>query len=266
LQSPLAYLLVFHGSSDPRSRQTTEQLAELFAQRISYSGSFEVANSKGFGVSDRHPISEPVAPIVEIAALEGDCLALHQKIEQLGIRLQQQSHVPITPQIVVLPLFLLQGIHVMEDIPAEVAQAQEVLGQAVRIAISPHLGSHPGLYRLITERMAALPVEAWILLAHGSRRPVANQFIESLAERLGAVTAYWSVAPDLETRLHELRELGLKRIAILPYFLSQGGITDAIAQQVTTFSQQFPSLELHLTSPLNSASELVDLIIDLATE
>lgn len=218
------------------------------------------------GISNPHPISEPAAPIVEVAALEGDRLALHQKIEQLGKKLQRQNPAPTAPQIVVLPLFLLQGTHVMEDIPAEVAQAQEALGQAIGIAIAPYLGSHPGLYRLITERMAALPVEAWILLAHGSRRALANQFIETLAERLGAVTAYWSVAPDLETRLHELRELGLKRIAILPYFLARGGITDAIARLVATFSHQFPSLELHLTPPLDAASELVDLIIDLATE
>jgi len=152
----------------------------------------------------------------------------------------------------------------MEDMPAEVAQATRSLAPSVQISIQPHLGSHPGLHRLMTERMAAIPVEAWILVSHGSSRPGANQTIESLAHRLGAVSAFCACMPNLETRLLELMHLGMKKIGILPYFLFSGKTTDAIAQTVSTVSQKFPILDLIVTPPIDATPDLADLLVDLA--
>lgn len=205
-------------------------------------------------------------PIVSTAYLECGPLSLHQQIEQLGQQLQllEGSGSSGCFKLRVLPLFLLPGVHVMEDIPAEVAIAQQALGTTVQVEICPYLGAHPRLRRVLTERMSPLPVEAWILLAHGSRRPNANQPIEALAEHLGAIPAYWSVSPGLESRLQELQHLGLRNIAILPYFLFPGATTDAIGQVVAQFSQQFPSLKLHLAKPLDASAELADLMVELA--
>ncbi len=231
---------------------------------------FDLDSSKSFTAfhPEKPSISNSSLPLVDIAALEGDVLPLHKQIMQWGQTLQSalvNGGIPELKRLVVLPLFLLPGVHVMEDIPAEVALAQQLLGESVSLEITPHLGSHPGFYRLIAERMSPLPVEAWILLAHGSRRPTANHPIEALAERLGAITAYWSMRPDLESRLQELNDLGLKKIAILPYFLFSGTITDAIAQTVDRLSHQFPTLDLHLVPPLEAHPELADLLVDLAT-
>lgn len=215
-----------------------------------------------FAVSS--PLSEEQPAAVKTACLECGPVPLHQQIEQFGRALQtstgNRSH-----RLLLLPLFLLAGVHVMEDIPAEVALAQQALGEDVVIQVCSHLGSHPGLVRLITERIAKLPIEAWILLSHGSSKAGANEAIEAFADRLGAITAYWSTAPNLETRLQELIQLGFRRLAILPFFLFSGKTTDAISQTVQQLSQQFPALDLQLTGPLEASAEIADLLVDLAT-
>ncbi|MGA7935898.1 MAG: CbiX/SirB N-terminal domain-containing protein, partial [Kovacikia sp.] len=194
-----AYLLVYHGSSDFRPQRAALAIAHFFSERICHIG-------EGMPHSlPSSPLLSPPSP-VDVAALEGD-IPLHQKIFQLGqtLLLAKPDHdISESGRLLVLPLFLLPGVHVMEDIPAEVALAQTALGQKIGIEMMPHLGSHPGLYRLIAEQLSALPVEASILLSHGSRRSGANQPIAALAERLGAIPAYWSISPDLESRVQEL--------------------------------------------------------------
>lgn len=279
MESFSAYLLVFHGSRDRRPQKAAETLAQFFAERIQHTNPMSFASSGMVrnGLQDSFleeclvrlsnsnestlPAQSEVA--VGVASLECSDKPLHEQIVQFvrTLPINQLGHQTISVQV--LPLFLLQGVHVMEDIPAELALAQGMLGQTFSFEIAPHLGSHPGLYRIITERMSALPLEAWVLLSHGSRRLGANDAVETLAERLGAVTAYWSTPPDLESRLRELAELGLRRIAILPYFLFSGSTTDAIAQLVNQLSKQFPTLDLHLTPALEATPEMADLLVDL---
>jgi len=55
----------------------------------------------------------------------------------------------------VVPLFLLPGVHVMEDIPTEVAIAQQALDPELKIALQPHLGTHLGLSGLLATQMVA---------------------------------------------------------------------------------------------------------------
>jgi sirohydrochlorin ferrochelatase len=288
LQRPPAYLLVFHGSCDRRPQEAAELLAGFFSQRIQYANLEPLVGTKAANLplqkaypfagdfvptraiySNGGAVSTSEQPVVEVASLEGSSTALHEQIAEFGRKLQgAATNLAISgpTRIGILPLFLLQGMHVMQDIPEEISLAQEILGQDFRIEVAPHIGAHPGLYRLITERLAALPVEAWVLLSHGSRRLGANQAVEDLADRLGAVTAYWSVSPNLETRLHELADLGLRKIGIFPYFLFSGNITDAIAQLVSRLSHQFPTLDLHFTTPLEATPELADLLVDFAKE
>lgn len=278
-------MLVFHGSRDRRPQAAVKKLSEYFSCRIQHiqlatSGSasaIEVDLDAGEGNGQVARSSDPNSlavstenqPIVAIAALECSSESLHTAIVRLGNTLQTIARhlVKSEPMMIqILPLFLLQGVHVMEDIPQEVALAQQALGTSVRLGITSHLGSRLRLQRLITERMAAFPAEAWILLAHGSRRPGANQAVEGLAERLGAIPAYWSVPPDLESRLVELVNSGTKRVAIFPYFLFSGSVTDAIAQLVARLAAQFPTLDLHLIPPLDATPELADLLVDLVEE
>ncbi len=275
LNFPLCYFLVFHGSSDPRSQAAAEALTAEFRQKVSYSS--QVPQALGATLKQvalESPLTSCTAspatampadaeqPVVQAVYLECQPLPLHQQIATQLKNLQIPSDVPPI-RCVILPVFLLQGVHVMEDIPAQLSLVQPLPGPLVQMTLTPHLGSHPGLRRIITEQMATVPAEVWVLLAHGSRRPGANHPLEVLAEALGAVVAYWSMPPDLQSCLTDLVSQGFTRIGIAPFFLFPGAITDAIAATIRQFSLQTPAVKLTLVQPLNACPELADLLLDL---
>ncbi len=239
LSQSSACLLVSHGSRDPRPQAAIAQLAQQVQQKMS--------------------ASDSQSSLVGAAVLECAPLPLHEQIQQFS----QTAIVQGICHIQLVPLFLIPGVHVMEDIPEQVTIAQQALGETVTIALSPHIGTHPSLEKLLANRLAQLSADAYILMSHGSRRSGGNQPVEALASKIGAVSAYWSVAPKLEARLQELAQSGCQKIAILPYFLFTGGITDAIAQTVAQLSHQFPDLELDLKNPLEDDDDLAQLVLDL---
>ena len=235
-----AYLLVIHGSRDPRPQQSLEQLAALVTQELASSHS---------------------PALIGTAVLELASLALHEQIEQFAEKAIATGYEKIT----LLPLFLLPGVHVMEDIPAEVAIAQTKL-PSIALEVAPYLGSYPELATTLSQSasqsMSQSALSARILMAHGSRRSGGNQTIEAIATALKALPAYWSVAPGLEEQVNQLVQQGYSQIAIQPYFLFAGGITDAIAQQVDQLAQQFPETQLVLGDPIGTTPALAKLIAD----
>ncbi len=236
LKSPSAYLLVSHGSRDPRPQAEVEKLAVLVSQKLG-SGN-----------------------CVGTACLELAPLPLHRQIEEFG----KQAIASQLNRVQIVPLFLLPGVHVMEDIPSEVDIARLKLD--LPIEIRPHLGVHPNLGRLFANQISSLDAEGKILLSHGSRRPNGNQPVEELAACLGAIPAYWSIPPSLESRVKELAIAGKKKICIIPYFLFPGGIADAIASAVDVISQELPAVDFSLRAPIGASTELADLILDLVRE
>jgi sirohydrochlorin cobaltochelatase len=80
---------------------------------------------------------------------------------------------------------------------------------------------------------------------------------------LNAQLAYWSVPPSLEFLVTHLVKVGYRQIAVLPYFLFAGGITDAIAQEIHRLAQQFPQIQLHLANPIGATPELADRAVEL---
>ncbi|BCL39460.1 sirohydrochlorin chelatase [Nostoc sp. MS1] len=231
-----AYLLVSHGSRDPRPEVAMQQLAILVAEKLHLP---EKLVGTGYLELAPEPLHEQIKNFAQTAVAFG-------------------CH-----QLKIVPLFLLPGVHVMTDIPGEVAQAQQALSQDILIELQPYLGIHPGLQTFLQKQIATIKVEAWILLSHGSLRPGSQQPVETMAANIGAVAAYWSVAPSLGSRVKELIAAGHREIAILPYFLFSGGITDAIAQAVNELKLQFPGVSLYLAAPLGVSGELADLIGDL---
>ncbi len=229
-----AYLLVSHGSRDPRPEVAMQQLAGLVSHKL--------GNTK-------HPVA--------IAALELQPQPLHQQIQKFATSVDEVDCLQV------VPLFLLPGVHVMTDIPDQIALAKQALGEEITINLRPHLGSHPGLITLLSEQMATMKAETTILLAHGSRRLGSLEAIETIAAKLGAVTAYWAVAPSLESRIQDLVAGGKREVTILPYFLFTGGITDAIAQSIEKLKLQFPAVTFQLAAPLGASAELAEIIGDL---
>lgn len=237
-----AYFLVAHGSRDPRPQAALTQLAVLVAKRLA-------ASMDGN--------SSQQMPAVATGTLELAPISLSEQIQQFADTLQARG----CHQIQVVPLFLLPGVHVCEDLPAEVAAAQTALGTEVSLRLLPHLGSHNRLAPLLLQQQTQ--AEAWILLSHGSRRAGSQVPVEELAMQLNAVPAFWSISPSLETQVSRLIERGCRQIGILPYFLFAGGLTDAIVAQVEAFSVQMPAVEFYVAEPLGVSWELADLIVDL---
>jgi sirohydrochlorin ferrochelatase len=244
---PDAYLLVTHGSRDPRPQQAVQDLARRVAAR--QPGLF-----------------------VETAALELQPLPLHKQIRQFSDRAFDLGMISIQ----VLPLFLLRGVHVMEDIPAEVELARQQLDCDRSIYLRSHLGAHPQFVQLLAGVIAASPIAhstkttAWILLAHGSRRPGGNQPVEAIAahlahaDRVCVKAAYWSVAPSLDVQIQTLANAGYLHIGVVPYFLFAGGITEAIGQSIDRFRLQFPQVQFYLADPIGVSDALVEICLDLS--
>ncbi|NDJ16020.1 sirohydrochlorin chelatase [Myxacorys almedinensis] len=228
-----AYLLVTHGSPDVRPQLAIAQLAQRIHQRSH--------------------------ALIGTAVLECAPLPLHEQIR----RFSQQATDRGIFQVQIVPLFLLPGVHVMEDVPREVEEARHLT--TADLTLTAHLGSHAALKALLAQRSPKL-ADARILLSHGSRRPDGNVPVEKLAQQLDMLPAYWSVSPSLETRVQEGVSRGVRAIEIVPYFLFSGGITDAIAQSVDRLSQQFPTVDLHLAAPLDESNELANLVMNLMIE
>ncbi|NET01698.1 MAG: sirohydrochlorin chelatase [Sphaerospermopsis sp. SIO1G1] len=235
---PSAYLLVSHGSRDPRPEIAIQQLATLIKQKI------------------------PSHDLLGTATLELNTQPLHQQIQNFAktaLTLECKT-------LKIIPLFLLPGVHVMSDLPAEVKLAQTELHQDIIIELQPYLGSHHNLEKLLTQILTPIHAETIIVLAHGSRRPGSAQPVETIAQKLGGVAAYWSVSPSLEQKVQELVNAGYEKIGILPYFLFPGGITDAIANSIEQLKLKFPQVNLQLAAPLGMNPKIVDIIWDLATQ
>ncbi|NJR66793.1 MAG: sirohydrochlorin chelatase [Leptolyngbyaceae cyanobacterium CRU_2_3] len=243
-------------------------LATLVAQQLSRSQTqiqskvltqFETSSA---GSDRAHPslVADLPAdiPMVETAVLELS-LPLHQQIRQFAeLALAAGYH-----RVQIVPLFLLPGVHVMTDIPAEVAIAQQILGSDLTLEVRPYLGSHPQLPALFAGSGAvSLPVGR-ILLSHGSRRVGGNQPVEAIATQLKALPAYWSGSPCLEDQVGHLVKQGKQQIVILTYFLFEGVITDAIAQTVSELKHRFAKVHLHLASPLGVTLELAQIVVGL---
>lgn len=292
-----AYLLVSHGSRDPRPQAAMDRLCSRVrthlqgaveviepvtksgdrTQATSIPESFQQTSypnrSVGEDTAGRtsllvRPEEEtaqkavertPSSIIVKTACLELAALPLSQHIHKLGTQLIDRG----IEELKVLPIFLMSGVHVMEDIPAEIEKARTLLGDALTLTVCPHLGSHPDIPSVLAERLASVPAEGSLLVAHGSRRPKGNRIIEGLAKRLDTAVAYWATPPDIETQVIELMQQGHQKLTILPYFLFAGGITDAITHRTEELAERFPKVQFRLLPTLGATDEVASLAIDL---
>lgn len=284
-----AYLLVSHGSSDARHQASLLRLASSMRQHLLWlrrEESQPIVISPAWGQATANPAfleSSKVTqgfftdslpfrpsgfsqggisdvPMIGTATLEANEFPLAQQIKTFAERAVQKGF----RQIVVLPIFLLAGIHVREDLPQEIATVCAQLPARIRLICTTYLGSHNSFKRYVAGRLAKTDVDRCILLAHGSRREAGNRAVQQLGQALDAAVAFWSVSPDLETQVFNLVEQGCQRIAIAPYFLFPGSITDTITRKTEALAEQLPQLSLRLLSPLGTHAELGKAVAELA--
>ncbi|NEO52102.1 MAG: sirohydrochlorin chelatase [Okeania sp. SIO3B5] len=262
------YFLVSHGSRNPRTLLELQALAGLLSGQINLTGNFRSNDI-------------PQCSLVGTGVLELGLKSLHEQIEDFW----EYGRSLYVSQFKIIPLFLLPGVHVTEDIPAEIeafkhkvkakekshlkSKLNSETDSQTKITLCPYIGSHPEMAGLLAAKITSVTVDAWVLISHGSRRPGGNEPVEKIAQYLESscqvlvCTAYWSVSPDLKSKVEFLIGQGYLKIGILPYFLFNGGITDAIADTVNQFTQIYPSIKFHLIPPLGATDELAKLVLDL---
>jgi sirohydrochlorin ferrochelatase len=116
---------------------------------------------------------------------------------------------------------------------------------------------------------------ALLLIAHGSRRPEANDDLEHLAEQLRAGGRSSIVQPSfLELSSPTIAEggaacvaAGALRVVMLPYFLSPGihACDDMLAARAE-LAGRYPNVEFLLAAPLGRHPSLVDIVVQRAEE
>lgn len=204
------------------------------------------------------PSSQNHTCIVGSAALEFGLLPLHQQIIEFGRRLTSAG----VKRLQLVPLFLLQGRHVMDDIPEEVDLARRELGGCIDIHVGDHIGGYGAMRDLIASRLASTPRKGRLLVAHGSRRPKGNRSVDQLAKSLGTAVAYWSNMSEIEDQTIQLMQQGCSTLTIFPYFLFAGGITDAVAHLTEELAERFPRTKFRLLPPLGATVDMADLVVD----
>lgn len=284
-----AYLLISHGSRDPRPQEAMNRLADLVRSQLEtdlrHTGLVrtESDDDRSAGVEtdiefgqlasifspgttsllDR-PRLEKLAKIsseviVGTACLELAALPLSEQIYEFGLRLKAAG----VKELKVVPVFLMSGVHVMEDIPEEMAAAEKLLAGGLELTLCPHLGSHEDISLVLENRLTSVDAEGSLLVAHGSRRKKGNKAIQMLAKQIDTEVAYWATPPDIETQVIELMQQGCQRLTILPYFLFSGGITDAIAHRTEELAERFPKVQFRLLPTLGATDEVANLVVDL---
>jgi sirohydrochlorin ferrochelatase len=251
-----ALFLVTHGSSDRRSWLALQNFVAVARSR---------KNKYGDDYDNRY---------ISGGCLEGQELSLSQQLEQFATEVIPDG----VSEIVILPLFLLEGVHVSEDIPEQVAIAESKLTDKLAekfpdkssdrsiFRLMAHVGTDKQIPSLLLQHFekysdeSGLEKQGRILMAHGSRRFGANQVVEDLATQSQAIAAYWGVEPKIETQIENLLAQGFHKINVLPYFLTEGGITEAIANKLELYRDRTQIQQLPV--PLSN-EQIVDLALKL---
>lgn len=234
LNKRTAYLLVFHGSRSPQYFSTVLQLGELVRQHLK--------------------------TLVEVAVLEFAKRSLAEEI----VCFCRKAIVLDCQKVKILPVFLSGGVHVREDIPQEIAVAKENLCDGISIELADYVGSFSELTTIIQGKFSQ--AEGRILLAHGSRLPGGNKHIEQIAHSTKAISAYWTREPSLESAVEMLVKANKTSIAIVPYFLFFGKITQEIASYTTQLRLKYPQQNFYLAQPLGATPELAEAIASIAAK
>ncbi|MEM8718879.1 MAG: sirohydrochlorin chelatase [Cyanobacteria bacterium P01_G01_bin.39] len=259
LISSAAYLLVFHGSRDSRTQAAACDLRHLLAQKCQSINMLAHEKYLGANLINSEPNPSPdcdQTPLIEVAALELTSIPLSQSLVNFAQRVVQQG----VKNIKVIPLFLAPGVHVQQDIPAQIALATNQIKCQATIQLSPYLGKYSEIVPLLRQKFAQLPAKKRILIAHGSKLPSVADYYQNLADKLNADLGYWSTNPGFSQQIVRQIRSGIKKIALMPYFLFPGRITSAIASEIATLQQEYPQVELFLGQPLGATPALAELI------
>jgi sirohydrochlorin cobaltochelatase len=184
--------------------------------------------------------------------------------------------------VVVAPVILFAAGHIRRDIPREVAAAAARC-PGVSVAQAPHLGCHPALVQLSSQRydeaLASAPhISAedtvLVMVGRGSRDREATEEMLHFAQlrqemsRVGAThTAFLAMAdPPLESELERLARLSPARIVVQPHLLFAGELLARVRSLVQRMSETFPATDWHVTEHLGPTDRVASAVLARASE
>ena len=143
---------------------------------------------------------------------------------------------------VVTPLLLANAYHARVDIPEIIAEAQAGSAHA-DILRADTLGEDPRLVQVMRQRLVELDIDidrddtGVLVVAVGSSHAEANAGTATLADAIAHGTRWAGVrvayatgpTPSVADGIAELRHLGARQIALAPWFIAGGRITDRVA-------------------------------------
>ncbi|HJV31651.1 MAG TPA: sirohydrochlorin chelatase [Bacillales bacterium] len=158
--------------------------------------------------------------------------------------------------IAVVPILLLPGVHVNEDIPAEIEKAK-IEYPDISFSYRRPLGSDDILVNILAERLISQGFkkardEAVLLVGHGSREPEAAVEFQKLAGLLEKEIQFEVQTTFLTTPVfyHEkIEELPNKKIYVLPLLLFSGG-----------FAAKMKNEKIILCDPIGFDDQLIPLV------
>lgn len=114
-----------------------------------------------------------------------------------------------------------------------------------------------------------------VLFAHGSRVDDANQGVRDLARQIQDAGPYQYIhaaflelaQPDLGAAVAQAAEAGLRRVIIIPFFLTMGiHLRRDLPNLVAPMKQKFPQLEIQVGQSLEGHPLMVSIILGRVRE
>ncbi|MFC6989037.1 CbiX/SirB N-terminal domain-containing protein [Haloplanus sp. GCM10025708] len=246
-ESPLdddAVLLVGHGS---RREKSNEQVRTLAAK-----------------------LESELGLPVDVAYLELAEPAVSDAIDAVA---------PACRTLTVVPLSLFGASHVKNDVPLAV-QTARTRHEDLTIRYGSHLGVHPSLVDLLDERVRAVESDLGVdrgaddvtvvVCARGSSDPDSNADVHKLARLLYEGREFDRVAasfigvttPLLDETLHTVTKDRPDAVAVVPYMLGDGTLTQRIADRTAAFDDEYPYVAAAASDPLGASDRVVDVLAD----
>jgi sirohydrochlorin ferrochelatase len=114
-----------------------------------------------------------------------------------------------------------------------------------------------------------------IIFAHGSRVESANEGVREVASHFARLGSFFHVEPaflelgqpDLGGAVTRLTEQGVRRIVIIPYFLTLGiHLERDLPKIVAGLAAAHPGVALQVTAPLEGHPALLEILLDRSKE
>jgi len=241
-----AFLVVGHGSRDPRGAREFHELVGLVRERNP-----GLPVEGGFIELSRPPISECV-----------------NRLAQDGAR-----------NVAAVPLMLLAAGHAKDDIPATLVR-EGMDHPEMDFRYGRALGVRPELLELMDERISAVvpeaekPDTAVLVVGRGSSDPDANSDIAKITRLFYEGRPYPMVEsafismtpPGVGEGLDRCRRLGATRIVVFSYFLFTGVLEERIRDRVEAFAAGHPDLEVRYAGYFGPDERVADLLVERYAE